>query len=100
MGEIAAVNSSESQAHDVRISQILLCAGEDGDAGNEGESEGEAEEEEEEEGAGDDMQLAWENLEVAREIFTTHQSSHTRELAGGSLHDTLQPYPSAGLPEL
>ena len=81
-----------------RIGQVILCAGEDDNPGNEGESEGE--EEEEEEGPGDDMQLAWENLEVAREIFTTHQSSHTRELAGGSLYDTLQSYPVSGLPGL
>lgn len=27
------------------------------------------------------MQLAWENLEVARKIYTDHQATHARELA-------------------
>ena len=31
------------------------------------------------------MQLAWENLEVARNIYTTHQSTHASELASQSL---------------
>ena len=45
------------------------------DAGEDGK-EGEGEEE-----SDDDMQLAWENLEVARQIYHGHRETHTSELA-------------------
>jgi hypothetical protein len=60
----------------------LVCAVEEDCEREEGDSDGD-DEGDEEESTGDDMQLAWENLEVARHIYTDHQSTHTKELAGG-----------------
>lgn len=49
---------------------------------DEGEDAGEdGQEEEGEESADDDMQLAWENLEVARQIYLSNQATHASELA-------------------
>ena len=59
---------------------------EDEEEDDEGEDAGEdGKEDEEEESADDDMQLAWENLEVARQIYHSHQETHTSDLASKTL---------------
>ena len=46
------------------------------------EVEEEDKDEEDEEGSADDMQLAYENLEVARAIYSRQPDTCTKELAG------------------
>lgn len=52
--------------------------GEENEEQEEGDAAGQEEEEEE---AEDDMELAWENLEVARKIYSKNESTHANELA-------------------
>ena len=56
------------------------------------EDEEEDDEDEEEEGSADDMQLAYENLEVARAIYSRQQGTCAKELAG----DMNFPWPQHG----
>lgn len=53
------------------------------------DAEGDAGGEEDDEAVEDDMQLAWENLEVARQIYQSHESTHASELASQHLHSLL-----------
>ena len=68
------------------IASATSTADADQTEGLEGEEDEEDDEDEEdEEGSADDMQLAYENLEVARAIYSRKQDTCTKELAGDKI---------------